>query len=251
MTDSEPNLKAMYKIKVFTSELNKCFGDKYPTLKKYSDLVRGTKMENERAIHNHNRIFLDYLSKNKDAIKEEDETKLNNDSIKFNDKIYIPLRELLMNNKDKDTKNVIFKHCQAIYLYLCPEDQELGDIKQALLASKNKKGSKEESLLENMVTKLTSKYANGDGLNDLLGTFGSISSGGGMDSLQNTSLGKEITDQLSEEMALENIDEGNLLTGAQSIVNKLKGQLGDDNSMAPMFSLIDNLMSKAMGELNQ
>jgi hypothetical protein len=100
-------------ITTFVSELSNLYGDDNPPLFLYQKLVVKTKVVHVEPIRKHIIAFKTWLSINSDAIKTRDVSLLKDTPIKYSDKVYIDIKNLMLLS-ELDIQTSIWKHIHVI-----------------------------------------------------------------------------------------------------------------------------------------
>lgn len=130
----------------FVKQLTSQFGDDEAPLRLYNKLLNMTEIGDEKAIDEQINLFGKYWRENEEAIYATSVEDLNSDTIKYSDRMYIDLKNL-MRSSEQDTLNVIWKHVLTISALVNPE----GKARDTL---KNMK-TKESKFIENIIGSVT------------------------------------------------------------------------------------------------
>ncbi len=213
-------LKFFSKALNFVNELNKVFSDKYPNIRLYYKLMKKTPIGNSKAIDKHCSLFLKYLNDNEDCIKNKTIKNSNNPDIKFDDKIYINLNECIQQS-DKPTKEVIFKHLQLL-LYITKPSDDLKAILTNPQTNTNELPKVEENkFIDNFITKIEKQF-NDKEFNDPLSAAMNMMQSG---------LFSEIVQDMSEGVKSGSLDPQKLLGSVQGMLGDLTGGSVDINNI--------------------
>jgi hypothetical protein len=261
MSDSEPNYKAFSKIQKFVSELNNSFKADFPNLTKYNGLVSKTTIDNHKAIHKQVKLFGDFCLQNSDCIKAKDMGKLTDQSIIYNDKFTINLKDIIR-KADKASCNVIADHLQLILYRTHPSEelkhslesslqtqaasssaniaqpQNASSVVNSMLFPDNENMTKEEALFASLLTKVEKQYGNNDNLN-VNSTLDDMKSNGFIQEIQNT---------ITQGIENNELDFNNLIKGCFGMFNRAKGQT-DDPQVNNMINMVEVMLQQTQSSL--
>ena len=151
----EDNTLIIFKvISNFVRDLNDSFGKKTRSLLLYSRLIEKTTIIHEGPIKKHVNSFKNFCIKNKNAILSKDFKLLNPKTVKYSDKVFINIHDILK-IADKQEQEAIWGHILTISAYLDPSSKAKEILKNSM--NKNKKNGgegKEEEFLSNLIDKV-------------------------------------------------------------------------------------------------
>jgi hypothetical protein len=252
-------LKFFSKALNFVNELNKVYSDKYPNIRLYYKLMKKTPIGNSKAIERHCNLFVKYLNDNEECIKNKSLKNSTTVDIKFDDKIFININECIQ-QAEKPTKEVIFKHLQLLLYITKPSDDLKAILTTTKTNSKDELPKVEESkFIDNFINKIEKQF-NDKEFNDPLSAAMNMMQSG---------LFSEIVQDMSEGVKTGSLDPQKLLGSVQGMLGDLTGGSVDINNilsgtsqnleikgengenvnvdMNQMFNMVGNMM----GGLNQ
>lgn len=238
---SDTSLITFKAISNFINELGDIFDDKQRTLKLYHHLISKTTLSHDRAIQNHISAFLTFCKNNRDAILSKDKRKLDSKIIKYSDRVYINMDDILRMS-DSETEDAIWNHLLTISALVDPA----GRARHVLQENMSKKGlcdDKEADFLSTIINKVEehvdpnanpmeaiSSIMKSGVFNDLVGGMGN--------GLQNGSL-----------------DLSKLMSTVQTLVSSMGvdglGGEGGGGGSDPTMNMINSMMSNMMTGMNQ
>jgi len=222
---SDSIIKSFTTILNFVKELNDCFGYKHKNIHSYYKLMKKTQIGNKVIMEKHASIFKEYCDNNSEFINKKDVSLIKNDNISFSDKVYLNIKELIIES-DQETKNVIFKHLQVIYYLLNPNN----DTKLALTSKSN--GKNETNFIKSFMTKIEDEFKSNQFDDPLTATMTLLQNG----------IFTDMMNSMTKELSSGNLDVSNLLGSVQGMMTEIKGEL--DPEEASKIPDINDMMNK-------
>jgi hypothetical protein len=149
----ESQLITFNKIANFVKDLNGVFGDKQKSLALYNRLIEKTTIAHESAVKKHIECFTIFCNRNRDAIISQDITKIIEPDVKYSDKVYIDIKNLIAIG-DKDTIDAIWNHLLIICNSIDPASGAISILKSRM--SKTTDDSTEDQFITNLISKVES-----------------------------------------------------------------------------------------------
>lgn len=146
--DNPQTLKSFQHIVKFVEDLSTEFGSKQHSLVLYNRLLEQTKITHQESIKKHINLFLDFVTKNKQAILEKDVSKLTETKIEYSKKVNIKMDEVFK-MADASATEVIWKHLLVIMSSLNPSDEAINVLKKSMEEKSN-----EGEFLSSLVSKI-------------------------------------------------------------------------------------------------
>ena len=152
MSSEEVNLITFNAISKFIKELSDLYGKKQRTLALYRRLLQRTTLDHEKAIQKNIDAFKKFCTMNRDAIKEKNPSKLNEEEIFFSNSARINMKDIFRfaAAEDKEIVDSIWMHILTISALVDPA----GKAKEMLKTSvdQNASNEKEAALLNNIIS---------------------------------------------------------------------------------------------------
>jgi hypothetical protein len=186
--------------------LGECYGDSFPNIKSYNNLLQKTTNSHSEAIMKHMQIFRNFCLKNEICILNKN-YKLVQDTILFSESIYINITEVL-GECDNSEKDIIWKHIAVIYAYFKPN----AHIKNMLIEKK----SNESNFIKDMIDKVENSIDGGNVTNPMEAITKMMTSG----------VFSELVGNMTNGLQSGDLNIGNLLGS----VNDMVGTMNTDNS---------------------
>lgn len=207
----------------FVNDLAEVFGSKHKPLKLYKRLINQTQIAHDQAIKKHITIFHDFCTINRDAIFEQDSSKLISKIISYSSRVYIDM-SIIFRLSDSETTPVIWKHFLTISAFVDPT----GNAKNILRKNVDEKKSSlnETEFLSNMITRFEDTIkpdaSPADALRDIM-------SSGMMTDLVNN-------------MQSGNLDLGKLMGAVQTMVVSIEQKAGDDPDAKQAIGMVNSMI---------
>lgn len=213
----------------FVNDLTSVYGSKYKPLRLYHRLINQTQIGHVEAIDKHVSIFRDFCVQNRDAIYENNSSKIRTNTVTYSNKVYINFSHVF-DIADPDTKPIIWRHLLTISAILDPA----GNAKNIL---KNISENKTED----------EKVGETDFLSDMIDKVGknidpNASPTEAISSLMKSGLMTDILGSMENGLKNGQLDMSKLLGSVQKMVGSLKDQVGDDPDAKQAVSLIDTMV---------
>jgi hypothetical protein len=248
------HLKFFSKALNFVNELNKVFSDKYPNIRLYYKLMKKTPVGNSRAIEKHCKLICSYLIKNEESIKNKSIKMLDEEDIKFDEKIFINLTQCIK-LADKNTREIIFKHL-LLLLYIFKPSDDLKSLLTSSSSSTNSEKVEESKFIDSFISKIESQFNDKEFKDPISAAMNMMQSG----------LFSEIVEDMSQGVKNGSLDPQRLLGSVQGMLGDLTGGSVDINNilsgnaqnleikgengenvnidMNQMFNMVGNIMGK-------
>ena len=216
------SLIAFKAISNFVNDLSSEYGKKNRSLKLYQRLINKTKISHEKAINKHLNIFKSFSEKNRNAIVEQNVSKLVSTRISYSKNVFINL-ENIFKIADDDTKNVIWQHILTISAILDPA----GKAKQVLKKSyeSGMGGKNEADFLSNMFSNLQQNME------------------GSSESPMNPEMINNMFTGIQQGMQSGELNMGKFIGSIQGMLQNLQNEIGDDDQMAPLLNSMSKITS--------
>lgn len=227
--DEDTSLIAFKTISNFVNDLASVFGKKNHSLKLYRRLINKAQITHDKAIKKHLDAYSKFCVANREAILEQDETKLIEPKINYSDKVFIDMSKIFPES-DKETKPVIWQHILTISAILDPHNKA----KEVLKKVTEKSTGTEADFLNGLMDKIQQSGAG----NNPMEAVGSILQGGGINDLVNS-------------MQSGDFDIGKLVGMVQGMVGNLNEQAGDDPEAQKAMGMINGLSGMLANMSNQ
>ena len=138
----------------FIKDLDEVYGKNYQSLHLYAALIERTGIVHEEPVKKHIICFHNYLKNNEEAILLNMLENVNNESIQYSEKVYIPMKEII-EKADKDEKTAIWRHLMTLLALLDPSSQAKKILKEEQDKKKQRGESfKEEKFLTDIIEKV-------------------------------------------------------------------------------------------------
>jgi hypothetical protein len=147
MTVNDSTLLIFKAITSFIHDLNEIYGEQQKPLLLYDHLIEKTGIIHEEPIKKHIYVFKDFVTKNEDGILSKNIDKINEKMIKYSDKVYIDVYDIL--EKKDENQDCIWQHLLTLLALLNPS----GQAKNLLKKEKETKGQ-EEDFLASLIDKV-------------------------------------------------------------------------------------------------
>lgn len=217
----------------FTESLGDIFASKNHPLKLYCHLISKTTFCHDKAIDKHIRAFRKFCIKNRDAILENDEKKLELNTITYSLKVYINVKQIL-DMCDKEQKKAVWNHLLVISAFVDP----MSRAKEIL---KNKKEEEKEPENE-FLSKIMEKVEQNIDVNaDPMSAVSSIMSSG---------VFNEMIEEMNTGMQNGSIDLGKLLGTVQHMVGETNGTSSSGGEGMPDLNGIMSMIGPMLGQLS-
>lgn len=233
MTVDDHQVLEFKAITSFVSDLNSVFSKRFHTLALYNRLLEKTCLSHDEYIKRHIEIFRLFCTSNRDAIYEHDKAKFTMNEVKYSNRVYINIRQIL-DVSDQEEENAIWKHILTISALLDPS----GKARNVL---KDMKDNNEALFLQKAMAKIEDKLgpsALESGQNPMSALAGIMSSG----------VFTDLFSMMNEGMASGNLDVGKLLGSVQGM---MQGMGTDPNQMAAVNSMIQSMVPPSINEINE
>lgn len=212
----------------FVNDLESVYGSKYKPLKLYHRLINQTKIGHDKAIEKHVSIFRDFCVKNRDAIYENDASKIKENSVSYSNKVYINFVHIF-SIADSDTKPIIWKHLLTISAVLDPT----GNAKNIL--KKNAEENKDDKKETDFLTDIISKVENTIDPNQ--------SPAEAMSSILKSGIVTDLLGSMEGNLKDGNLDMSKLLGSVQKMISTLAVQTGDDPESKKAVNMVNSLVN--------
>lgn len=232
--NNEVTFMAFKTICNFVNDLTSVYGSKYKPLKLYHRLINQTQIGHVEAIEKHISIFRDFCIKNRDAIYENNDSKIKENTVNYSNKVYINFTHVF-GISDPDTKPVIWKHLLTISAILDPTGNAKNILKKN--AEENKECEKETDFLTDIITKVENTIQP------------SQNPAEAMSSVLKSGLINDLLGSMETNLKDGKLDIGKLLGSVQKMVSSLESQVGDDPESKNTINMV-NTMIGTMGNSN-
>ena len=213
------NWKSFENINKFVSDLTEVFGNKQHSLLLYNRLLCKTTIKHTDMISKHISCFHEFITKNKKAILEKDNTLLVSPIIFFSKKVNIKMDEIFKMS-DSETSNIIWKHLLVITNCLEPSEEVMNLLKKSL-----DEKSSEGQFLNNLFQKIE-KNVDPTSNDPMSAIMGLMSSGVFTDLISNMNSG----------MQDGSLDIGKLFGTVQGMMSSAGGIMGQQSSSSTPVS---------------
>lgn len=217
------NLSTFKAITTFVNDLSEIFAADNHALKLYQRLIEKTTPSHEKAVQKHIEAFKSFCVDNREAILNKNISKLNSNTVKYSDKVFIDFASIFR-SADRDTTNVIWSHLLTISAYVDPTAKAKEILKQNVTGN-------EADFLSDVINKVESHITPENAANPLLAVSSILSSGVFSDLLTTMNSG----------MKDGTLDLGKLLGSVQKIATNLSGDNGSDSN--PNLGNMINMLS--------
>jgi hypothetical protein len=211
----------------FVFDLSSFYGKKQRSLLLYKRLIEKTTLVHETTINKHIELFKKFCISNREAIQNQDHTKLADNFITYSEKVFIDMKNIF-ELADNESKNVIWKHLLTITAFVDPSSNAKKLLKEMSEDSKSKgESGNEANFLSNIIEKVEKNIDPEEASKNPMAAVSSImSSGVFTDLISNMQSGIEKGD----------LDLGKLMGTVQGMLGSMGGNTGMDLS-----SLMSNL----------
>jgi hypothetical protein len=204
------------------------FEDKHRPLKLYAHLISKTTIAHDKPIQKHIDAFASFCSVNRNAIFEKDHTKLSKSNILYSKRVFINMKEIF-ELADKDTREIIWKHLLTISALVDP----LGEAKKILKEESSSRSQQdgEVDFLSNILSRVESHVD--PNANPMEAITNIMQSG----------IFTELVETMGTGLQDGSLDLGKLMGTVQTMVTKMSGETGNDESSSQAMSVINSMMS--------
>lgn len=207
----------------FVNDLAEVFGSKHKPLKLYKRLINQTQIAHDQAIKKHISIFHDFCTSNRNAIFEQDASKLISKTISYSARVYIDM-SIIFRLADAETSSVIWKHFLTISALVDPTGNAKNILKKN--AEEKKSSVNETEFLSNMITKFEDTIKPDANPAEAISA---IMSSGMMTDLVNN-------------MQSGNLDLGKLMGAVQTMVVSIEQKAGDDPETKQALGMVNSVI---------
>lgn len=212
----------------FVNELCQQFKKDQYSLKLYGYLIQKTTHKDTIPVQKHIHAFRDFCHANREALAEQNSSKLQEPCIVYSNKVYIDIQRIIA-VADSDTVRIIWQHLLTIFALIEPNSNAL-ELLQTV--SSVEKGSDEQAFLETIMDKVQTQISpNTD--NPLQAITALMQSG---------TLG-DIVNDMSSRMESGSLDMSRLISSAHGILGQ---HAGDGNGMPSIDPQMMNVVMQAM-----
>lgn len=216
----------------FTESLGDIFANKNRSLKLYCHLISKTTFCHDKAIEKHIKAFSKFCFANRDAIMENDESKIQLNTVTYSPKVFINIKHIL-EIADGEQKNAIWKHLLVLSALIDP----LSRAKEILKSKKDREKNSEGEFLTKIMEKVEKNIDVNSG-SDPMSAVSSIMSSG---------VFNELISDMNDGMQSGSIDLGKLLGAVQSMVGDTG--CGAGSSDTPDLNGIISMIGPMLGPM--
>lgn len=220
-------LIAFKAVNSFVTDLASEFGKEQHSLKLYQRLISKTQISHDKAIKKHLSIFSDFCKKNREAILEQDQTKLVNKKIFYSDRVYIDF-EPIFEHADEDVRKVIWQHILTISATLDPTSGAKSILKKQ--AEENPEVKGEADLMSNLIGKIEETVKP------------DANPAEAVSAIMGSGIFTELFSGMQGDLSSGKLDMGKMMGVIQGMMSQLGSQVGDDPQGQQMMGMVNNMM---------
>lgn len=152
MTLNDSSILIFKAIVSFIKDLNEIYGKSQKSLSLYAALIERTGLIHEEPIKKHIQSFYSFIQENESAILAKDLNQFKNPVIRYSDKVYIDIQEILLLAKKNSISDVqeIWKHLLTLSALLNPTS----NAKQILQQVKDDENTNQDGFLNDLIDKI-------------------------------------------------------------------------------------------------
>lgn len=219
----------------FVNDLASVYASKYKPLRLYHRLINQTQIGHVEAIEKHVSQFRDFCVQNRDAIYENDASKIKMNTVSYSGKVYINFTHIF-DISDPDTKPVIWRHLLTISAILDPA----GNAKNILKNLKSENGEKENKENDFLFDLINKVEKNIDPTASPTEAMASVMKSGFM---------TEIFGSMETSLKNGQLDMGKMLGAVQKVVSSLESSIDEsDTDSKQAVGMINNVIN-SMGNM--
>lgn len=229
MTLNDSSVLIFKAIVSFIRDLNEIYGKSQKSLCLYAALIEKTGLIHEEPIRKHIQSFHTFITENEDAILKKDASLFNSPIIKYSDKVFVDVGEImkLAKNNTSDIQE-IWKHLLTLSALLNPASQA----KQILQSDKeNESESSQDNFLNDLIDKI-GKHVDPSSANPMES----------MSSLMSSGVFSEIMSSMNEGMQDGKLDMRSMVGGLQKMIGSLSDmiQTPEDEEISSNVNVVDD-----------
>jgi hypothetical protein len=219
----------------FIQALGSEFGKRQRSLALYCRLISKTTLSHEKPIEKHIQSFRDFCIANREAIVDQDETKLQNHIIKYSKKVYVNM-DNIFKLADNENKGVIWNHILTISAFVDPSSKAKEILKKNMETRRqNGESGAEEDFLTNIIDKVEAHVD--PSANPMQAVAGIMQSG----------IFTELIGSMSGGLTDGSLDIGKLMGTVQTMVSSIGTMAGGGSEQSPELSQMSDMMTNLTG----
>lgn len=236
MNHSNSSLVIFKAISDFVNELDETFPDeKFHSIKLYKRLLEKTTLVHTKPIENHVKAVKIFCKKNRDAIVNKDQNKLQLNKIIYSKRVFIDIQQLL-ECSDRETQHAIWQHLLCLSALVDPASDAKNVLKDSFKNGCISSG--ENDFLTNMVDKIE---------NNIDPSAGPL---GAMSGLLNSGIVNDLVGNMNNGISDGSLDIGNLVNAVSGLVGNLSNELNTNPELKQTMGMVSNLVSNLGTNLN-
>lgn len=206
----------------FINDLENEFGKKHKPLKLYKRLINHTQISHDAAIKKHLTIFHDFSMANRDALLDQDPSKLIQKKLAYSERVFVDM-EFIFKLADDDTRDVIWKHILTISAIVDPASRAKDILKKQV---EDGKGGNEADFLANIISKVEKSVKPDSNPMDAV----------------NSILQSGLVNEMMTDLNSKKLDMNKLLGVVQGMVSQLGAQTGDDTESKNAMNILNTMV---------
>jgi hypothetical protein len=218
----------------FITDLHNEFGSKYKGITLYHRLLEKTGLVHTGPIMKHIECFTIFFSKNEDAMKTQEASKLVETRIIYSERVYVDVLNVLQNT-DKDSSLIIWQHLLNIWGLIDPSSHAKNTLKELLKEDE----SKESDFLSNIIQKVEQSVDPSK-----LNTNNPMEM---VSSLMQSGTFNDLISGMQKGLSDGSLDMGKLMGSVQGMMSKMS----PDGQMPPELAGMMNMMGPMLNNMGK